>query len=110
MAANETRVCTVLTTAPDTEMATRLARKLVEERLAACVNVLPGVQSIYRWEGTVKQDSEVLLLIKSRTGLMDALAARIKDLHSYEVPEVLVLSVSGGSVQYLDWVETETTS
>jgi len=104
----ETEICAVLTTAPDEDVATTLARTLVGERLAACVNVVPGVRSIYRWEGSVQDDAEVVLVIKSHRNRSQALAARIKDLHPYELPEVLVLPVSGGSVPYLDWIATET--
>ncbi len=98
----------VLTTAPDEGVAEMLARTLVEERLAACVNVIPGARSIYRWEGALQGDSEVVLVIKSHGNRTQALAARIKDLHPYELPEVLVLPVSGGSAAYLDWIATET--
>jgi periplasmic divalent cation tolerance protein len=108
MAAPETDICAVLATAPDEEVAAALARTLVEERLAACVNLIPRVRSIYRWEGEIQDDSEVVLLIKSQRKRSEALAARIKDLHPYELPEVLVLPVSGGSARYLDWIETET--
>ena len=108
MAAPETELCAVLTTAPDEGVAEMLARTLVEERLAACVNVIPGVRSIYRWEGALQDDSELVLVIKSHRNRTQALAARIKDLHPYELPEVLVLPVSGGSAAYLDWIATET--
>ena len=98
----------MLTTVPDEGVAETLARTLVEEGLAACVNVIPGMRSIYRWEGALQDDSEVMLVIKSQRKRSQALAARIKDLHPYELPEVLVLPVSGGSVPYLDWIATET--
>ena len=89
----ETDICAVLTTAPDEDVAATIARALVEERLAACVNVLPGARSIYRWEGALQDDTEVVLVIKSHRNRSQALAARIKDLHPYELPEVLVLPV-----------------
>ncbi|MBW2289596.1 MAG: divalent-cation tolerance protein CutA [Deltaproteobacteria bacterium] len=108
MAAPETELCAVLTTAPDEGIAAMLARTLVEERLAACVNLIPGARSIYRWQGALQDDSEVVLIIKSHRNRTQALAARIKDLHPYELPEVLVLPVSGGSAPYLDWIATET--
>jgi len=108
MGVPETDICAVLTTAPDEEVAATLARTLVEERLAACVNVIPGARSIYRWEGALQDDSEVVLVIKSQRNRSGALAARIKDLHPYELPEVVVLPVSGGSEPYLDWIATET--
>ena len=107
MTGAETNVRVVLTTAPDAEAGAVIARALVEERLAACVNVIPGVRSIYRWEDEVQDDSEVMLIIKSRADRCEALAARIKALHSYDVPEVLVLPAVGGSARYLAWIETE---
>jgi periplasmic divalent cation tolerance protein len=108
MTADETDVRAVLTTAPDAEVGAALARALVDERLAACVNVVPGVRSFYRWEGAIQDDAEVLLIIKTCADRCEALAARIDDLHPYDLPEVLVLSAAGGSVPYLAWVETET--
>jgi periplasmic divalent cation tolerance protein len=108
MVAPETDLCAVFTTAPDEDVAETLARTLVEERLAACVNLIPGARSIYRWEGALQDDSEVVLVIKSHRNRTQALAARINDLHPYELPEVLVLPVSGGSERYLDWIATET--
>jgi periplasmic divalent cation tolerance protein len=106
----ETTVRAVLTTAPNAEEGSLIARALVEERLAACVNVIPGVRSIYRWEGGVQDDAEVVLIIKTQEDRCEALAARIKDLHPYDVPEVLVLPAVGGSAPYLGWVERETKS
>jgi periplasmic divalent cation tolerance protein len=104
-AAAEVRV--VLVTAPDVECAERIARVLVEERLAACVNVVPGVRSVYRWEGAVQSDAEVMLVAKTRADRGAALATRIKELHPYDLPEVLELPAAGGSDAYLDWVRTE---
>ena len=95
-------------TAPDARCAETLARALVDERLAACVNVVPGVRSFYRWEGAVQEDSELLLVAKTRQDLAEALAARVKELHPYELPEVLALNAAGGSPAYLDWIRTET--
>lgn len=100
----------VLVTAPDAEVAERLARALVEERLAACVNVIPGVRSIYRWEGAIEEDAELLLLVKTHEARLDALAARVKELHPYALPEVLALAAAGGSAAYLDWIRTESHS
>ena len=97
----------VLITAPDAGVADTLARQLVEERLAACVNVVPGIRSIYRWEGAVQTDEEHLLLAKTHAERTEALAARVKELHPYALPEVLALSAEGGSAAYLDWVRTE---
>jgi len=100
----------VLITAPEGDPATSLARALVEERLAACVNVLPGVRSHYRWEGELRDDAEALLVVKTSAERCAALAARVQDLHPYDVPEVLVLPTSGGSASYLDWVITESSA
>ena len=97
----------VLLTAPDAACAERLARALVEERLAACVNVVPGVRSFYRWQGAVEAAAELLLVAKTRADRAEALAARVKELHPYELPEVLTLPAAGGSAAYLDWVRTE---
>ncbi len=98
----------VLITAPDAACAETLSRALLDERLAACVNVVPGVRSFYRWEGAIREDSELLLLVKTRKDLGDALAARVKELHPYELPEILELAAVGGSPAYLDWIRTET--
>jgi periplasmic divalent cation tolerance protein len=106
--ASEVRV--VLCTAPDAACAETLARALVEERLAACVNVVPGVRSFYRWEGAVQDDAELLLVAKTRADRGAALAARLKELHPYDLPEVLELPAVGGSGPYLDWVRTESSS
>jgi periplasmic divalent cation tolerance protein len=98
----------VLTTVPNPEVAGIIARALVEERLAACANILPGARSIYRWEGGIQDDAEVVLIIKTQAARCEALAARIDALHPYDVAEVLVLPVVGGSAPYLGWIETET--
>jgi periplasmic divalent cation tolerance protein len=97
----------VLVTAPDAEAAARLARTLVEERLVACANLVPGVRSIYRWQGAVQEEGEVLLVLKTRAESCAALAARVRDLHPYQLPELLELPATGGSEAYLSWVRTE---
>lgn len=97
----------VLLTAPDSEVAARLARALVSEGLAACVNVVPGVRSIYRWQGTLHDDAEVLLVAKTCADRAEAFGARVRELHPYELPEVVRLPVAGGSAAYLDWVRAE---
>jgi periplasmic divalent cation tolerance protein len=94
----------VLCTCASFEEGERLARALVEARLAACVNLLPGARSIYRWQEHIESAEECLLAIKSSRGQFEALRARIEELHSYEVPEVLALSVVDGSPKYLDWL------
>lgn len=95
-------------TAPDLASATALARVLVEERLVACVNVIPGVVSVYRWEGAVCQEAEVILVAKTRRGRLDAVVARVSALHPYDVPCVVALPVEGGHPDYLAWVQAVT--
>jgi len=100
-------VVAVLMTAPDIEVAERLGRAAVDERLAACANILPGVTSIYRWEGAVQRDAEVLVLFKTTAEGVDALRKRVVELHPYDVPELIALPVLGGHGPYLDWVRGE---
>ena len=97
----------VLSTCGSEEEALRVARELVEARLAACVNVAPGVRSIYRWQGEVQDDNEWLLVIKSRRDLLEKLQGQLHKIHSYEVPEVMALSVVDGSPAYLRWLDRE---
>ena len=97
----------VLVTAPDAETGARIARSLVEEGLIACANLVPGIRSIYRWQGRVAEDAEVLLVLKTRASRFAAVAARVKALHPYELPEVIALPVADGSEAYLDWVVAE---
>lgn len=97
--------CVVLVTAPDRRTGLRLARALVAERLAACVNLVGGLRSVYRWKGKVEEASEVLLLAKTRASLLPRLARRVQGLHPYSVPEVLALPVTGGSAGYLSWLD-----
>ena len=95
-------------TMPDRERATALARALVDEGLAACVNIVPGVTSIYRWEGRLQEDDEVLCLIKTRPAVFERARARILELHPYEVPEIIGFAVDDGSAAYLDWLKKST--
>ena len=92
------------------EVAKDLARPLVEERLVACVNIVPGLTSVYRWEGKVCEDNESLLVMKTRAGLMERLSARIVELHPYEVPEVIALPLAAGegNPAYLSWLLEQT--
>jgi periplasmic divalent cation tolerance protein len=94
----------VLTTASSRAEAGRIAHALVEARLAACVNLVENIRSVYRWQGQVEQAEEVLLLIKTGEPLLPALQQKIHELHSYELPEFLVLPVAGGSAPYLHWL------
>lgn len=98
----------VLITAGSSGEGKKIAQGLVEKRLCACVNILPGVRSIYRWEGEVQDDGEVLLLCKARSKDFDGIQNAVKELHSYSVPEIIALPVADGSRQYLDWVSRET--
>lgn len=91
-------------TAATSDEATRIARALVEERLAACVNIVAPIASVYRWEGQVQQDSEVLLIIKTTDARLPALIRRVKALHSYQVPEVIAVPIADGSADYLAWL------
>jgi periplasmic divalent cation tolerance protein len=95
----------VLVTAKDTAQAERIARKLVERELAACVNVLPGARSFFRWEGKVDRTREVLLIIKTRRSVFPRLARAVKELHSYSVPEIIALPIVAGSPDYLRWID-----
>ena len=95
----------VLTTFPVEGDAASLAETLVAERLAACVNLLPPMQSVYRWQGNVEQAAERQLIIKTTAASVDRLQARLMELHPYDVPEFLVLTVSDGSEPYLRWLE-----
>ncbi len=88
--------------------APELARRLVEERLAACVNILPGVRSIYRWQGKIHDEEECLLLIKTSLGSMGTFEDRFRKLHPYDCPELLILPVEDGLKEYLSWVEEMT--
>lgn len=98
----------VLTTCASAEEAEKIARGLVEKRLAACVNVLAGARSFYRWQGALEDAAEHLLLIKSKRELFGRLRAALESLHSYQVPEIIVLPIIDGSPAYLAWLEAET--
>ena len=96
--------CVVLTTVKDRAEAKRLAERLVSEKLAACVSAVPNVTSVYRWRGKVERAREVLVVVKTSMKKLDRLIPRIKELHSYEVPEVLALRVERGLPEYLKWL------
>lgn len=97
-----------LSACPDAETAARIARTLIEERLAACVNRISGVQSTYRWQGEIQEDAEVLLVIKTTRECFDALGKRLAGLHSYELPELVAVAIDEGLPAYLDWLARET--
>ena len=102
MTANE--YILVLCTCPSLSEADAVATALIEERLAACVNRLPGIKSLYRWEGRVTHDDEILLLIKTSADLFDRLETTIKTLHPYETPEIIAVPIVAGSAEYLRWI------
>ena len=97
----------VLSACASAEEAQRLARALVEKRLAACVNVIPGIRSVYKWKDAIQEDEEVLLVIKTSRALMEEVKDEIERLHSYELPEVIALQVVDGSERYLAWMNRE---
>jgi periplasmic divalent cation tolerance protein len=97
----------VLSTCASLEEAQRMARELVEKRLAACVNIIPGIRSVYHWKEAIEEEEEVLLLIKTSRALLQELRDGIERLHSYEVPEVVALQVVDGSERYLAWMTRE---
>jgi len=95
----------VFSTFPDADTARRVGRTVVEEKLAACVNLLPQIESIYRWKGAIETASEVLALIKSTTWKYQLLEARIRELHPYEVPEIISVRIDAGHLEYVRWIE-----
>ncbi|HTG18119.1 MAG TPA: divalent-cation tolerance protein CutA [Blastocatellia bacterium] len=94
----------VLVTAPNQDEARRIANALVEERLAACVNIVGAIESVYRWEGQVTTDRETLLIIKTTDDRYEDLEQRVKELHSYSTPEVIAFKIERGSSEYLSWL------
>ena len=105
---NGTDCVIVCTTLPAGMDGADLARTLVGERLAACVSTLPGVRSVYRWKEKIEEDNEQQVLIKTTAERVGALGDRIRELHPYDVPELLTLPVAGGGAEYLEWVRTFT--
>jgi periplasmic divalent cation tolerance protein len=98
-------ILVVLTTWPDVEKARAAAQKLVEEKIVACANLVPRMESIYRWQGKVETSAEVLVIFKTTSACYPMLESRIRELHGYEVPEILSLRVSDGLSGYLQWIE-----
>jgi periplasmic divalent cation tolerance protein len=97
----------VLSTCGSAEEAASIARALVERRLAACVNIVPGVRSVYRWKGAVEEAGEWLLIVKSSQALFERLEEELRKMHSYETPEIVALPVVAGSASYLEWLGAE---
>ncbi|NPA58396.1 MAG: divalent-cation tolerance protein CutA [Aquificae bacterium] len=98
----------VFITCPDKETGRRIAFGLVENRLAACVNIIPGLNSIYFWQGKIEDDSEVLLVVKTRQELFEKLEKFVKENHPYTVPEIIGMPVVKGSAEYLNWIDETT--
>lgn len=97
------------TTCGNEKEAKKLAKHLVEQRLAACVNIVPRITSYYRWQGKIENDSELLLMIKTARGLLDALRKELDKLHSYDVPELIIVPILDGAPNYLAWMEQSLT-
>lgn len=101
-------VAVIFSTFPNADKAAEIARMLVDERLAACVNLVPGARSIYRWQGQLCDEVETLAIVKTTTERVDELTARLVSLHPYEVPEVIAVPISAGYAPYLAWIAAET--
>jgi periplasmic divalent cation tolerance protein len=100
----------VLVTAPNEEDAGRIGRALVEERLAACANIIRSIRSIYRWEGRIEDEQEALMIVKTKKELFQRVKERVIALHTYSVPEIIALPIVSGSEPYLNWIQQETDS
>ncbi len=98
----------VLITAPKEEEAVNIAKTLVEEKLAGCINIIRNVRSIYFWQGKIEDDSEVLMIVKTKADLFDKLSERVKSLHSYTLPEIIGIKIKKGSEDYLKWLSEVT--
>ncbi|WJX41269.1 hypothetical protein P8452_28646 [Trifolium repens] len=98
----------VYVTVPNKEAGKKLSESIVKEKLAACVNRVPGIESVYLWEGKIQTDSEELLIIKTRQSLLEALTDHVKANHEYDVPEVISLPITGGNLKYLEWLKEST--
>jgi uncharacterized protein involved in tolerance to divalent cations len=98
----------VFVTAPSGKEGEKIAQALLEDKLAACVNIIPGLKSMFRWKGEISTEEEVLLLIKTKDRLFEKLKRRVIELHSYDVPEVVALGILAGNEKYLDWLKRET--
>lgn len=104
------RAVVVLLTGPTADTLRAIGGSLVAERLAACVNVLPGVRSIYRWQGAVEESEEALAIVKTTADRLPDLEARVGELHPYELPEILAIEPDGGSTSYLNWIRESVTT
>ena len=98
----------VLVTCSSMEEAEKIGNSLVEKKLAACVNVVPEIKSIFYWKGKISREKEILLIAKSRMELFESIQSKVKELHSYEVPQIIALPIEAGSEKYLGWIKMET--
>lgn len=103
-----TECIVVLVTVPQEEEAAQMANTLIDERLAACVNILKDIRSLYRWKGAIEDEGEVLMVVKTQERLFESLVKRIKQMHSYSVPEIIALPIVKGSDNYIQWMKEET--
>ena len=101
-------VSIIYSTIGSVEEARKIARILVEEKLVACVNIIPKIESIYRWQGNIEEDSECILLAKTTDKNVERTIQRIKEIHSYDVPDIVTIPITSGLKDYLNWVEDET--
>lgn len=104
----ESQPLVVYCTCPNQATAERIAETVVNERLAACVSIVPGLTSIYRWQGAIQRDEELLLIMKTCSTVYAGLETRLRELHPYEVPEIIALPIQAGSTTYLDWIADNT--
>ena len=101
----ENRYCVLFITAATADQAREMAQTLVEDRLVACANVLPPMQSIFRWQGKICRETEALIVAKSLKSHVQRIVEEVKQLHSYDVPEIIALPITGGSPEYLRWID-----
>ncbi|MGB9591295.1 MAG: divalent-cation tolerance protein CutA [Candidatus Kryptoniota bacterium] len=109
MIAEDDPIVVVLVTAPSLEVARQIAHILLEKRVIACANLIPAVQSLYRWEGQIQDDQEILMIMKSRQGLLHShIIPLVRQIHPYQLPEIISLPVTDGYAPYLEWIRDET--
>jgi periplasmic divalent cation tolerance protein len=110
MESGSSHYCIVLSTCPSQETAESIAMSLVEKKLAACVNIIPGLASIYEWQGNIEKSQEFLLIIKTRNAVYPAVESAILDRHPYELPEIISIPLNNGSANYLSWIDDNVVS
>ncbi len=106
----ETKYITILVTTPDNTTAERIAYQLLEKKLAACINIVPNLTSIYKWMGKIETSQETLMIIKTKTELFEEIKKEIRRIHPYQVPEIISIPIQDGNKEYLKWIEEETTN